>query len=177
MSMTKIIKLCERRWALMALCALAEGAPQRAYPLAQYLGAGRAGVHEALQHLLALGLIQKPSGHGHPLRPEFSLTSAGRKMAEMAAPYARSVFELPTLGGKPLGKWGLPILITARKPIGFSDLGRRLEFVTDRALSLSLRELEDKRFLSYRVDQTTRPISGTYQATKTGLRLVGGFLV
>ena len=176
MSMAKIIKLCERRWALIALCALAEGAPQRAYPLAQYLGAGRAGVHEALQHLLALGLLQKARGHGHPLRPEFALTSAGYKMAEMAAPYARGVFELPVLGGRPLGKWGVPILISARKPIGFSDLGRQLERVTDRALSLSLRELEDKQFLSYKVDQATRPVSGLYQATKTGLRLVDGFL-
>jgi DNA-binding HxlR family transcriptional regulator len=176
MSMAKIIKLCERRWALLALCALAEGAPQRAFPLAQYLGAGRAGVHDALQHLLALGLLQKTKGYGHPLRPEFSLTSAGHKMTKMAAPYARNVQKLPVLGGRPLGKWGLPILISARKPIGFSNLGRRLERVTDRALSLSLRELEEKQFLSYKVDQAIRPISGLYQTTKMGLRLVDGFL-
>jgi len=176
MSIENLISLCKHRWALPALCALAAGAPLRAYPLAQYLGGGRAGVKQGLDHLIALGFVKKTSGHGHPLRPEIYITKTGHEMAIMATPYAHGLAELPMLGGKPLGRWALPALTLAQTPIRFNDFGRAMPAITDRALSLTLQDLEAKTLLSFKRQGSGRRALGLYQATKTGQKITKSFI-
>jgi len=175
MSIEKIITVCERRWALPALCALADGAPVRAYPLAKYMGAGRTGLHKALQHLAALGYVERVKGYGHPLRPELVLTRTGQVMAQMAKPYGESLKINPVSRGKPLGKWALPTLMIAQTPVRFNDLGRQLGRVSDRALALNLSDLEGKSLLAYRCNTKIRPIIGRYQTTVLGQHIVERF--
>ena len=42
------------------------------------LGVGRESLRATLDALRELGLVQPTPGHGHPMRPEYLLTAAGR---------------------------------------------------------------------------------------------------
>ena len=176
MAIEDLITLCNRRWALPVLCALADGAPTRAYPLALHMKAGRASITEGLQHLIALGYVSKPKGHSHPLQPDIYLTESGEALAASAAPYMKGIAENPALGGKPLGKWSLPALAMARAPVRFNDLRRSLPSITDRALSLTIHELEAKTLLTFEQQHDTRPVIGLYQATSAGQGLIMGLV-
>ena len=176
MAIEDLIKLCERRWAIPVLCALADGAPTRAYPLALHMKAGRASITESLQHLIRLGYVRKPAGHSHPLQPDIYLTESGRALAAAAATYVRCIHKLPVLGARPLGKWALPALASACAPVRFNDLRRSLPGITDRALSLTLHELEAKTLLDYRQRPGIRPAIGLYRATRCGRDMVAGMV-
>jgi len=76
--------------------------------LAHALGVSRASLSATLNHLIALGLVRRNPGHGHPMRPEYLLTDAGAALARHCAALDRPVARN---GGPDLAyrKWTLPL--------------------------------------------------------------------
>lgn len=140
LTMPDLQTLGANRWAMPLMAAL-DGAGEIRFAVAeQRLGAPRNSLSRTFDHVIAAGWVVRNPGHGHPLRPEYLLTAAGRPIAAAAA---RAMDERSAQGLSPadLGRWTLPLVIG----IGggerrFGDLLGRLAPVTPRALSLTIKQ-------------------------------------
>ena len=151
-----LIRLTHRRWALEILGALAEENGAKFITLMNRLGLSRGGLSSALKELVKLGLVMKNPGYGHPMRPEYILTPEGALIAERYLQFRKSVkaADRPLL----LKKWPLPIVAaTGRKQQRFGDLTARLPGITNRALALTLKDLQSHRWVERRLVDSYPP--------------------
>lgn len=161
-----LVKLSARAWCLPILAHLAGGVPARQAPLIAATGAGRTAFGQSLQHLMDLHLLERNPGHGHPLRPEFRLTALGAPYAQMAA----RIMDVPQVPETGLLKraWTLPVLTRLSRPRPFGGIRTGLPGVTDRALSISLKKMEDAAWIARDVDVAARPPRPIYRAINQG---------
>ena len=134
MSIEELIALCHHRWSAPVLAELGRTGGARFVVLVNRLGVGRASLQRALAALLALGLVRRNPGYGHPLRPEYVLTPEGE---EAAARCARLLAAVDSKAGVLLRKWSLPVLVALRGNARFSELREALPGITARALALA----------------------------------------
>jgi DNA-binding HxlR family transcriptional regulator len=171
MDIDRLVKLTSRAWSLSILARLDAGTPGRQAALLAATGAGRTAFAQSLAHLIALGLIERNPGHGHPLRPEFRLTAEGLLAAAMASRIEQqtSAPDAQTLLRR---SWTLPVLSATRRPRHFSEIKTTLSAITDRALSLTLSQLQTRLWVERRIDPSGRPPRPLYQAANAGAEIV-----
>ncbi|MGJ8537317.1 MAG: winged helix-turn-helix transcriptional regulator [Parasphingopyxis sp.] len=137
-----LMKLGERRWALPVLATLAdEGGGARFIFLLNRLGCARSALTGTLKFLQNVAWVERNTGHGHPLRPEYLLTAKGAEVARQAEAI-KSASE--TLGLKPQSfqRWTLPLTFELRSSARrFTELKTELAPATSRALSLTLKQM------------------------------------
>jgi DNA-binding HxlR family transcriptional regulator len=136
-------ELCHHRWAIPALAALHRlGGGAKFITLQYALGTGRDSLVRTLDGLLTAGLALRNPGYGHPMRPEYLLSPAGKRLA----PACLKLVELLDRTGTTelaLNKWSLPVLYALAQAGGrFNALRAQLPGITPRALALALRDLE-----------------------------------
>jgi len=163
-------RLVAGRWLapLLALVGAEEGA-RFAVMLAR-LGLSRSALAASLKHLQEAGWLRRNPGHGHPLRPEYILTSAG---APVAAFCIRVMAERAQLGLElgQMPRWSLPLIATlGRDRARFSALRASLIPVTPRALSLTLKQMLSVDLIDRALEDEFPPIA-IYGLTGRGARL------
>ena len=168
MDIDLIVNITSKAWCLRILALMHEGVPARQAPLIAASGAGRTAFGQSLQHLRDLHLVETNPGHGHPLRPEYRLTPKGLEVAALAAKIDRSV-ENPDEQALLRRAWTVPVLAVSDQPRYFGHIKGSLGQITDRALSQSIKQLEQRRWLKRRIDTNTRPPRPLYQSANTGL--------
>ena len=161
-----LVNITARAWSLAILAAFHRGVPGRQTALLQAVGAGRAAFGQSLGHLVALGLVERNPGHGHPLRPEYRLTPAGVVAARLADGVLRV-----SQGGLVRRAWVVPVLGLSRLPCRFTQLRAGLGPVTDRALSQTLQALQAERWIDRRIDPQDWPARPVYVAAGDGARI------
>ncbi|MFD1057804.1 winged helix-turn-helix transcriptional regulator [Paracoccus fistulariae] len=119
-----------------------------------------------MDHLIAIGLMERNPGHGHPLRPEFRLTQQGIAAAAVAA-------RIRDVSGNDAWdllrrSWTLPVLTAVHRPSHFNDIKRGLGTITDRALSQSLKSMEARSWVHRSIDERARPPRSVYCAVNAG---------
>ena len=167
MSIKELIALCHYRWSAPVLAELGRTHGTRFVVLAKHLGVGRTSLRRTLDALVELGLVRRNPGYGHPLRPEYLLTSAGESVA------ARCERLLAAVDGTRdvvLRKWSLPVLAALGQRARFSELRDALPGVTARALALALKDLERAGLVDRRVEETYPP-TAVYAPTLAAARL------
>lgn len=166
MDINLFVNITSRAWSLPILAQLHAGVPGRQAPLLTATGASRTAFAQSMEHLMQIGLLERNPGHGHPLRPEFRLTPLGHK----AAALAHLINAVSTPAHQPLLRrsWTLPILTSLHRPRHFNDLRRTLTPITDRALSQSLKSMEERQWIDRHVDDMARPPRALYTAINTG---------
>ena len=170
MDITTLVKLTSRAWSLKVLALLHQGVPGRQAPLLAATSASRTSFASSLEHLVKLGLLERNPGHGHPLRPEFRLTSNGVKAAAIANRIVNVVpddEEFAVLRRT----WTVPILALTDTPQRFSALKSDLVSITDRALAASLHQLEAQDWLRRDIDTSERTPYPTYLAVNKGIKV------
>jgi DNA-binding HxlR family transcriptional regulator len=103
---------------------------------------GRAVLRATLDDLIAQGWVQHNPGYGHPMRPEYLLTAAGRHLAPSSGRLLGTVRRLEI---EPIAfrKWTMPVTwLLGAEPGRFGELKRGLPGITSRALALSLKTME-----------------------------------
>ncbi len=157
--------LFARRWAVPLLAELESGGGGgRLVALANRTGAGRATARQSIDLLLELGLVQENSGHGHPLRPEFVLTGRGRVAAPPSAALVRALERIDAMD-LGLRKWSMPALAAVGSGAHrFGEITDALGFVTDRAASIALGDLESIGLVR-RVIEDGRPPRPVYNVS------------
>ena len=166
MDINLFVNITSRAWTLPILWNLHEGVAGRQAPLLAATGAGRTAFAQSMEHLISLGIIERNPGYGHPLRPEFRLTEIGRTVAVMASGIRDAT---PEDDHALLRKsWTLPVLSLLQRPSYFGEVKLRLNPITDRALSQSLKVMEARDWVARDVDVAARPPRPMYQAVNTG---------
>ncbi len=166
MDINALVNMTSRAWGLPILAAFHDGVPGRQAPLLVATGASRTAFGQSLDHLIECGLVERNPGYGHPLRPEFRLTSAGDKAARVAHRiYISQKAESATLLRR---SWTVPVLATLAEPKHFGTIKSMLPRVTDRALSQSLKSLETTGWIARDIDIDMRPPRPLYQSVDTG---------
>src|ERR1043166_9079723 len=104
-SIDELVAIFHHRWSAPVLAELLRQKGSRFAALAGTLGVGRESLRRTLDSLLALGLVARNPGYGHPLRPEYVLTRSGEDVARRCAKLLAAVDEDVLLR-----KWSLPVL-------------------------------------------------------------------
>lgn len=166
MDIQELVNITSRAWSLPILSLMSSGVPGRQAPLRAATGASRTAFAQSLKHLIDIGLLERNPGHGHPLRPEYRLTERGAAAGSLA----NRIRDAAGNEGFVLLRrsWTLPILTSLRTPRYFNDLRRDLSIITDRALSMSLKSMEERDWVKRKVDDGARPPRSLYQATNVG---------
>lgn len=166
MDIDLIVNITARAWALPILAKFNEGVPGRQAPLLAATGASRTAFRQSIEHLINLDLLERNPGHGHPLRPEFRLTPAGHIAAKLASDIVKTKLSQEQILLR--RSWTVPVLTTLRTPRHFAEIKRDLTTITDRALSQSLRSMEELKWIDRSVDKMSRPPKPLYSAINYG---------
>lgn len=164
-SIPDLIALFHHRWSAPVLAELLRQKGSRFAALSGTLGVGSDSLRRALDSLLALGLVARNPGYGHPLRPEYVLTAEGTRVAQRCAKLL-SESEDDVL----LRKWSLPVLAALQDPARFSELRAVVPGVTPRALALALKDLQGAGLVERTVEDAYPPRT-LYTPTPQGRRL------
>ena len=169
----RFVHLFHRRWAVPVLVELERGGGAKFVTMANRLGVGRETLRATLEDLIGLGVVQRNPGHGHPMRPEYLLTAEGARLVPSCGRLLSTVRRLDI---EPLAfrKWTLPVTyILGGGERRFSELRETLPRITPRALTLSLKDMQDARLVNrdvyddyppvttYRLDRRARPVLET----------------
>jgi len=157
--LNRLIHLFHRRWSVPVLVMLEREHGAKFVTLANRLGVGRETLRDTLDDLIAMGLVQRNPGYGHPMRPEYLLTPEGARLCPSSGRLLSTVrrLDLEPLAFK---KWTLPITYA----IGggerrFNELRDTLPGITPRALTLSLKDLEREHCVRRTVYDAYPPIT------------------
>ena len=161
MDNTRFIKLCSRAWTLPILAVMQRDGIGRVSPLAHRLRAGRTAVTASVLWLEELGLIARNTGHGHPLRPEILLTKEGREVGAWASELLNEI-SAPEDFSLIRKSWTLPVLRATTNDGQYAAIRRTLQPITDRALSLSLKNITQRGWMTRHVDTEQTPLSVHY---------------
>ena len=166
MYIDSFVNITSRAWALPILSNLHDGVPGRQATLLAATGASRAAFVQSMGHLIKMELLERNPGHGHPLRPEFRLTPIGIS----AAAIANKVQSVSGEEDQDLLRrsWTLPILTSLYTLSHFNDIKRCLLTITDRALSQSLKSMEERNWVLRSVNNVARPPRSIYSAVNIG---------
>lgn len=135
------------------------------------LDAAHGAVRQSMDHLIALGLAARNTGHGHPLRPEYILTRRGASIAPACAAVDDLLVRL-RLREAALRRWSLPAInaISGLGPARFNAIAATLDGITDRALSQTLKTLNAAAVISRKIDDGYPPIP-VYSLDRAGRQL------
>ncbi len=168
--LSALIELCHYRWSIPVLSVLQISGGEKFVTLRNRLGVSPDALRRSLDSLIAADLVRTNTGYGHPMRPEYVITDAGRTHGRSCERLYR---ELRRLNDEQvcLNKWSMPALVGVE--VGndrFNDLKRLLPGATPRALTLSLKNLAREQLVVRRVIDEYPP-AVSYQSSKRGSRI------
>ncbi len=170
MDINILVKITSRAWSLKVLALMHDGVVGRQASLLAATKASRTAFSQSLAHLVDLRLLERNPGHGHPLRPEYKMTPMGAKIAKTASQIMNAASgsdELVLLRRA----WAVPVLAVIQAPRYFTEIRTDLCSISDRALSKSLYQLEERRWLTRQIDTAQRSPRPIYQAANIGVEI------
>ena len=165
--MSTLVSLFHNRWSVPILAELHRQRGSRFVTLSRILGLSRESLRRTLNALIDSGLVGRNPGYGHPLRPEYVLTSSGERIARACRPLVEQLRrnDLQEIG---LKKWSMPVVYALGEgPRRFSELREALEVISPRALALALKDLEAAGLVDRRVTDDYPPAT-VYRLTRAG---------
>lgn len=146
------------RWALPVMALLSREGGARFAAIARRLAISPHSLTRCLDHLRDCGWVVPNSGHGHPLRPDYLPSDAGRAVGALCE-RVMDERERLELGAADLSRWSLP-LVASLSPEGsrFCELQERLAPVTPRALSQTLQGMIGQQLVTRRLEDRFPPL-------------------
>lgn len=163
------------RWAAPVMALLSRDGGARFAVIANRFGLSHHSLTRCLTWLKERGWVIPNPGHGHPLRPEYLLSEAGRPVGALCERIMAGRERLG-LTATDLPRWGLPLVAgLAPEWSRFGALRARLAPVTPRALSQTLRAMIGRDLVRRRVEERFPPVA-LYGLTGRGRDLAGAIL-
>ncbi len=158
--MTHIDRLTEvfqKRWTAPILQLLWQHKGAKYITLVKTLGASPGAVRSTLRDLIKREWVMKNPGYGHPMRPEYILTSKGADVANRCNSLLHGL-ENAGLEEMHRSKWAVTVLhCLSEGPLRFSELKAAIPAVTDRSLVLCLKVLCKSGAVVRKVEDTFPP--------------------
>ncbi len=160
-----LVCLFHRRWTVPILAQLHRDRGAKFIALINRLGVSRPALRQTLDDAISATWVQRNPGYGHPLRPEYVLTAAGQSMGPACERLMNRIerLEVEIVAGH---KWSMPLLQTlGRDQCRFGALREQLGSITDRALTLAIKDLIDAGLIGRRVTEDFPPTT-LYRSTR-----------
>jgi DNA-binding HxlR family transcriptional regulator len=141
-----LVNLVHYRWALPILSELYRNNGCKFVTLVTRLNLSKDALSRTLNALIEQDLVMRNPGYGHPLRPEYILTSKGQQIGQVVFELMQTLERLE-ITEIALKKWSLPIVVALQNRTRFTDILERLPGLTTRALALGLGQLHQARLL------------------------------
>jgi DNA-binding HxlR family transcriptional regulator len=167
LTIEELSALGKHRWAVPVLALLQAQSGARFVVMLNQLGLARESLVRTLEAAIMQGWVMRNPGHGHPLRPEYILTPAGKRLAAVCESIvaAQGKIAVPQAA---LTRWSLPLIhLVSRGHNRFNMMERALGGANPRALTLSLKSLIGNNLLARKVVDDYPPITN-YQLTRSG---------
>ncbi len=158
-ALNRFITLFHRRWTVPVLVELHRSRGAKFVTLHNRLGVSRAILRATLDDLIDEGWVHRNPGYGHPMRPEYVLSEAGRQLAPSSGRLLETVRRLDI---EPIAfrKWTMPVTwVLGSEPHRFGELRQELAGITPRALTLSLKDMEDGGLVHREVFEEYPPVT------------------
>ena len=107
--MSTLVALFHNRWSVPILAELHRQRGSRFVTLTRTLGLSRESLRRTLAALIDGGLVGRNPGYGHPLRPEYVLTTLGERIAAAWRPLVERL-RTGGLEEVALKKWSMPVV-------------------------------------------------------------------
>lgn len=160
------------RWAIPVLALLSREQGSRFAVIARAFDLSHNSLTRCLAHLRACGWVMPNPGHGHPLRPEYLLSEAGRPVAALCERIEATRTRLKLATGT-LPRWSLPLVGgMGIEWTRFGEIQTRLVPVTPRALSTTLKAVIEAELVRRRLEDRYPPLP-LYALTGKGRDLAG----
>ncbi len=146
-STKRLIQLCHHRWNVPLLAVLYQLSGAKFITLVNKLELSRDSLSRTLEVLIQHGWVMRNEGYGHPLRPEYIFTPEGSTVGQ-ACHELLNILNFLDIEKVGLKKWSLPVIYTMC--LGhhrFSNLKEHLPDITPRALTQTLEQLEQAKFI------------------------------
>lgn len=146
------------RWALPVMALLSREGGARFAAIARRLSLSPHSLTRCLEHLRACGWVVANPGHGHPLRPDYLPSEAGRAVGALCE-RVMDARERLGLGAVDLSRWSLPLVASLSPEWSrFGVLQARLAPVTPRALSQTLQGMIGQDLVKRRLEDRFPPL-------------------
>lgn len=132
--------LFDKRWNVRILALLHELNGARFAVMKHELEINADSLTRSLQFLSYKGWVERNPGYGHPLRPEYVLTSRGQAMAQECGKLV-NVVERLNVADTVYRKWSVPLLVTINGGIARFNGLRNALAISPRALTHGLQRL------------------------------------
>jgi DNA-binding HxlR family transcriptional regulator len=161
-----IRKLTRYRWTLLTLAELQQSEGAKFVTVMRRLNASDRAIRQSLDYLASERWVERNPGYGHPLRPEYIVTTEGapagglaQTIADHLGPHRRSLST---------DRWALAVLASfENSSMRFTELAQRNAPVSPRALALTLKHLVEAGLLKRTVSEGFPPAVG-YDLTDDG---------
>jgi len=159
-TLAPLIVLVHHRWNIPVIAELHHRSGAKFVTLVNALAIGRAPLSASLQDLVELGFARRNTGHGHPMRPEYLLTTAGEQIGDQCVALTRLV-KRRNESDLAFRKWTLPLVaaidVEQRR---FNEVRRTLQTATPRAVTLGLKSMLERRWVERSVIDDYPPATG-----------------
>ena len=124
--MELLISLVQHRWNIPVIAELYRHSGTKFVTLINHLSVSRASLTASLGHLIDLGLVERNTGYGHPMRPEYLLTKDGTTIGADCCSLMRIVRRRDELD-LAFRKWTLPLVAAiGQQNLRFNELRARM---------------------------------------------------
>jgi DNA-binding HxlR family transcriptional regulator len=167
----RLISFFHYSWSLPVLTELQHSTGARFVTLVNRLQISPNALSRTLSAHKKAGWLQRNPGYGHPLRPEYILTSTGQALGPICQQLLSKISALK-IEETALRKWSLPLIaIIGKRELRFLDLRKSLPQITPRALTQALKDLQAACLLE-RIVQETYPPRVSYKLSAQGRTLL-----
>ena len=151
-----LLQLVQHRWNIPIIELLARRNGAKFVTLAHELGVSRGVLTSSLKYLQSIGLVCRNPGYGHPLRPEYLLTPQGEQLSGSCIALMRLLRKRDDIH-MALCKWSLPtVVVVGEEQRRFGEIRSALGDPTPRAVTLSLKALQEHRWIQASASDNSR---------------------
>lgn len=169
--LSPLIELVHHRWNVAIVAELHRRSGAKFVTLVNALGIGRASLSTSLKHLNELDLVMRNPGHGHPMRPEYLLTEAGKDIGEQCFALTRLLRQRDETDIA-FRKWTLPLVAAIGDEVRrFHEVRNALQDATPRAITLGLKSLLGRQWAARTLIDDYPPAAG-YELMPKGRRIL-----
>ena len=170
-NLSRLTSLVHHRWNILVIAELYRLSGAKFISLVNGLGASRGSLKAALDHLIDLGFVERATGHGHPMRPEYLLTAEGLEIGDECLALVRILKRRNELN-LAFMKWTLPLVVAiGDRTSRFNELRRSLSDATPRAITMGLKSLINHGWASRNLIDDFPPTAG-YRLRSKGQRIL-----
>ncbi len=159
------------RWIIPIIGILFHKDGAKFVTLLNELKISRSVLTSTLRKLIAQGFVMRNPGYGHPLRPEYILTTKGIRLGPFCHEMMTCIIDRK---GYHLfqSKWAVQIIhLCSQGEIRFSELKSALTPITSRALSEELKSLNSEGFIDRKIIESYPPLT-TYSLAKKSIPFI-----